>query len=152
MSDQKRLYFAVSLYPFSFFANTPFKCNIVQNLTFSFRLVHTIVRKHSHGDKSKFCSTKTQCEKKHHQFVYILVCRKEVMHYMWKTITEENEINDQIFISGMTSGDRQIKQQIIFFSRLYCGILSQSQLGNYNPGIYGRKSWEKMFLEKKTWK
>ena len=30
-SDQKRLFFAVSLYPFSFFANTPFKCSYIFN-------------------------------------------------------------------------------------------------------------------------
>ena len=29
-SDQKGLFFAVSLYPFSFFANTPFKLNVLK--------------------------------------------------------------------------------------------------------------------------
>ena len=32
-SDQKRLFFAVCLYPFSFFTNTPFKWNLIAQIT-----------------------------------------------------------------------------------------------------------------------
>ena len=41
-SDQKRLFFAVSLYPLSFFANTSFKLLILSNPSFTFSKISLI--------------------------------------------------------------------------------------------------------------
>ena len=41
-SDQKRFFIALSLYPLSFFANTPFNCGFVTKLTSTFLLQRNI--------------------------------------------------------------------------------------------------------------